>query len=118
LCARWSLGERLVRLRPIDTDAAGRWLTVEVAGDARTKQMAFEDFRRALGPGDLQSSRVVRTWPRPGDPIAQGMLFEGRGRGHGVGLCQRGALALARQGWSAERILAHYYPGAAIVDFR
>lgn len=34
----------------------------------------------------------------------------GEGLGHGVGLCQIGALALAKQGWSYKRILAHYFP--------
>lgn len=47
--------------------------------------------------------------------IARGeVMIEGRGFGHGVGLCQYGAKALAEQGWSPERILEHYYPGAAV----
>jgi stage II sporulation protein D len=40
--------------------------------------------------------------------------IEGRGHGHGVGLCQWGARGLALRGWSCERILQHYYPGATI----
>lgn len=32
--------------------------------------------------------------------------------GHGRGLSQHGALGQSREGWTAERILAHYYPGA------
>jgi stage II sporulation protein D len=34
----------------------------------------------------------------------------GRGNGHGVGMCQMGALDLAQKGWSYKKILAHYYP--------
>ena len=34
----------------------------------------------------------------------------GEGLGHGVGLCQMGAFALAKQGWSYKKILAHYFP--------
>jgi len=45
-------------------------------------------------------------------------VFHGRGWGHGVGLSQWGAMAMAREGWSAERILAHYYPGTTIMRFR
>ena len=37
--------------------------------------------------------------------------FSVRGYGHGVGLSQVGANAMAKQGASAEEILAHYYPG-------
>ena len=36
---------------------------------------------------------------------------QGRGLGHGVGLCQVGTVELAKQGWSFERILKHYYHG-------
>ncbi len=35
-------------------------------------------------------------------------------RGHGWGLCQEGALALARLGWTCPAILAKYYPNAII----
>jgi stage II sporulation protein D len=38
-------------------------------------------------------------------------VVQGEGLGHGVGLCQVGALALAKQGWSYKKILAHYFPG-------
>ncbi|HUJ28739.1 MAG TPA: SpoIID/LytB domain-containing protein [Myxococcales bacterium] len=37
-----------------------------------------------------------------------------RGRGHGVGLCQRGALFLASKGASAHQILARYFPSLQI----
>jgi len=35
-------------------------------------------------------------------------------RGHGLGLCQEGAIHLARIGWTYERILAHYLPGTSL----
>ncbi|NUM61809.1 MAG: hypothetical protein HUU44_06620, partial [Ignavibacteriaceae bacterium] len=35
----------------------------------------------------------------------------GKGFGHGVGLCQWGAISLSKMGWSYEDILDHYYPG-------
>ena len=38
----------------------------------------------------------------------------GRGFGHGIGLCQTGALGMAAAGQSWRDILAHYYPGATL----
>jgi hypothetical protein len=35
-------------------------------------------------------------------------------RGHGWGLCQEGAMGLARRGWTWRQILATYYPDTAI----
>jgi stage II sporulation protein D len=118
LAARLGVGGRVVKIEPAAADASGRWLEVDVAGDSGEARVPFERLRRELGPGALASSRVSRTWPRPGDTIEAGWRVDGRGRGHGVGLCQRGCRELARAGWTAERILAHYYPGTRIEDRR
>ena len=41
------------------------------------------------------------------------VVFEGAGFGHGVGMSQYGALAMANAGWTSAEILSFYYPGAA-----
>ena len=42
---------------------------------------------------------------------AEGVFqFAGKGLGHGVGLCQHGAIAQAKAGRSALEILRHYFP--------
>jgi len=66
----------------------------------------------------------VSSLPLPGDPVWSSTLscskagsdlaFEGRGLGHGVGLCQYGAQELAGQNKSWEDILQWYYPNARI----
>jgi SpoIID/LytB domain protein len=38
----------------------------------------------------------------------------GVGRGHGLGLCQRGAAGMAREGKRFREILMHYYPNAEL----
>ena len=43
-----------------------------------------------------------------------GLLAEGRGWGHGVGMCQWGAIGRARAGQDARTILRTYFPGADI----
>ncbi|UCC94487.1 MAG: SpoIID/LytB domain-containing protein [Candidatus Omnitrophota bacterium] len=42
------------------------------------------------------------------------LLFWGAGFGHGIGLCQEGAVQMARDGHSYEEILKHYYPQAEL----
>jgi stage II sporulation protein D len=42
-------------------------------------------------------------------------FFDGRGFGHGVGMCQTGAEYLAREGRTYREILSWYYPGSEIV---
>jgi len=116
LARELGVGERVTAFQPAAVDAAGRWLSVRVGGSRSSATVPFEELRAEFGPARLKSARVLRTWPRIGEPIEGGLFLEGRGRGHGVGLCQTGARGYARLGWSAERILAHYYPGAQLVE--
>jgi len=44
------------------------------------------------------------------------LLFEGRGSGHGLGLCQHGASELARQGAGFREILEHYFPNTSLSE--
>ena len=43
-----------------------------------------------------------------------GFTFSGKGFGHGVGLCQAGALARLKAGESPEDVLAYYFPGTRV----
>jgi stage II sporulation protein D len=42
------------------------------------------------------------------------VIFQGRGYGHGVGVCQQGATRMADAGWDFQRIIAFYYDGLRI----
>jgi stage II sporulation protein D len=44
-------------------------------------------------------------------------VLQGIGQGHGIGLCQAGAQAMAKEGANFHEILAHYYPNTGIVIF-
>lgn len=55
--------------------------------------------------------------PAPTTPAAvtaTTFFASGRGWGHGVGMSQYGALGFANEGWTYDRILAHFYPGAEL----
>ena len=42
------------------------------------------------------------------------VVLEGYGYGHGVGLCQEGAIEMARRGYHFTQILGYYFPGVVI----
>ena len=50
-------------------------------------------------------------------PVWYALLVEGRGFGHGVGMSQWGAFAMARQGRTYAQILRHYYRGVELVPY-
>jgi stage II sporulation protein D len=44
------------------------------------------------------------------------VVLNGRGYGHGVGLCQEGAMSMAERGYTYTQILRFYYSGVIIAD--
>jgi stage II sporulation protein D len=88
-----------------------KWVAALSAEDASTLKGTEESrikLARKLGwkvvPGNSYSAREQNS----------GLLIEGTGKGHGIGLCQRGAADMARKGSSFQQILAHYYPNAGV----
>ncbi|MFM9049283.1 MAG: FlgD immunoglobulin-like domain containing protein [Actinomycetota bacterium] len=65
------------------------------------------------------TARISATPDSPPDPCTppEEFVVEGTGYGHGVGLSQWGAFAMARKGWSAKRIVEYYYPGVEVKPF-
>ncbi len=89
-----------------------RWLEIET--DAGTYRVFGDRVRWLLRrPG---TSRILRSaWfelevKRRGGRVT-GVTAKGRGNGHGIGMCQHGALGMARQGYRYDEILKHYYAG-------
>ena len=58
----------------------------------------------------LRSALGLRSAAFTVDYDANGFTFTVSGYGHGVGMSQYGAKVYAKQGWSYQEILAHYYP--------
>jgi stage II sporulation protein D len=44
------------------------------------------------------------------------VVLEGRGFGHGVGLCQEGAMKMAKYGYTYQQIALFYFPGLHFRD--
>lgn len=113
-----SLAGELASLRPLARDAAGRWIELELESARGKARLSFESLRKRLGPERVRSAWVISARPAPGEPLSGGLALRGRGNGHGVGLCQSGARSYAERGWSAQKILAHYYPAARVSGAR
>ena len=109
------VGGRVKSVSVIRRDAGGRAQVIRIEGD-RTVDVRGEDLRtaltRAFGVRTLKSTRLAVT--RRGDMFR----FDGAGFGHGVGLCQAGALVQARNGRRADEIVRYYYAQAQIESGR
>ncbi len=48
-------------------------------------------------------------------PDGSNLILSGRGYGHGVGMCQEGAMNMAKKGYSFDKIIKYYYTGVKII---
>ena len=92
--------------------ASGRAILLQVSGEEGATQVRgeltirrlFKDLNSALFDLEPPSKKHPGEW-----------VFRGAGWGHGVGMCQLGAIGRAELGQPYRDILRHYYNGAEIV---
>jgi stage II sporulation protein D len=100
-----------------ETNPHGRAVRFRIGDGERVVDLSAELFRSAMnfGSGALPTpSRPLRSSHVTARVSGDVVVLDGRGFGHGVGLCQYGAQARAMAGEDHELILAWYYPGAAV----
>jgi len=92
--ARSKSGDRITKLEVIHVDED---VTYKV-------DVSLNKFRLLVGP-DVVRSGLCTIRPQNGS-----FVFEGHGWGHGVGMCQWGAIVMAEKGKTYKQILAFYFP--------
>jgi stage II sporulation protein D len=112
-------GRRLVDVRAGAWNAENRVsevVTVWEVVHPRTGQVsrlelkvAGARFRDWIGPARFRSSAFQVVSRERG-----AWRFQGRGNGHGVGMCQWGAKTMGERGFKTTAILKHYYPDAVL----
>ena len=97
---------KLTSMEFAEYDCSGRVRTIVLKGDAGEKRLTGTRFRDLFGLSTIMSTRMALTVSPEGKYV-----IEGRGYGHGVGLCQWGANGLAKSDpkWTYIEILRHYY---------
>ncbi len=112
---------QVLRLKHGKRGRSGRLMSIAVdyltsAGDQRSVEIQGQySIRRALHSSFLYSSAFIHEWITSTTGAQDQLKLTGAGWGHGVGLCQIGALALALKGMSGEAILKHYFPSCEVV---
>ena len=102
-------------ITPIKRGDSGRILTLEINGTVNNDtnfSLVIDteyEIRRVLHPEFLYSSAFTVESNSRQDNEAIRFTLKGAGWGHGVGLCQIGALGMALDGRKTKEILLHYY---------
>ncbi len=94
-----------VRFEIARATPSGRADRIRISSGGVHAEVRASRFRRAAGYARIRSLAFeIR-------PAANGWIFQGRGYGHGVGMCQWGANGMAKEGRTHREILRRYYPG-------
>ncbi|MFB3890517.1 MAG: SpoIID/LytB domain-containing protein [Phycisphaerae bacterium] len=118
-----SLNGAVTDIRVASTTPYGRMMWLDIIGrnGAESIRLRADDLRLALlhyhGPSGKSASPAAALYSMNCRIRCTGLFvefYDGRGFGHGVGLCQWGAEGKARKGWAYTQILGFYYPGAKL----
>lgn len=106
--------KKVLEITPVKIGASGRIIKLKIVflnienGTQNIEINSEYEIRKNLSPSFLYSSAFTI------NKINNEFILEGKGWGHGVGLCQIGALGMAISKKSTTSILNHYYPGTKI----
>lgn len=111
----------IVDAQVAERSRSGRvWRLVVTTTTGRIEIPAYvmrQMLRRGGNPAAILRSNLFKVDVRrdPATRRALAIVATGAGNGHGAGLCQTGALGMARARRGAATIVQHYYPGSEIV---
>jgi stage II sporulation protein D len=94
---------------------SNRATVLKFIGDQGSAEVPGGDFRINIGPEKMRSIWLVDEANSPIQNQGGVLRLKGRGFGHGVGLCQWGSYALAKEDKSPKQIVKHYYPKTNLV---
>jgi len=104
-----SLG-RVAAIEVVERAPVSRLVTLRVTGSSgESRDLMAERFRQAVGPQWMKSTDC-----EIGVLGSEATFSNGRGFGHGLGLCQWGMQGQALRGKRAGEILRYYYPGSKL----
>ncbi|WP_343073571.1 SpoIID/LytB domain-containing protein [Pyxidicoccus fallax] len=104
---------RVLAMALSERGVSGRARVLTLSGERGATQVRGElNIRRLFGM--LNSSMAVVEAEQNAEGQPTGWLFRGGGWGHGVGMCQTGAIGRAEAGQRYQDILRHYFNGAEV----
>jgi stage II sporulation protein D len=107
---------RIIDIRELGRTPSGRVEALEIRTDSGSYRLRGNDTRFVLRDPKgaiMNSTNFSFTKEQNGGEISR-LNITGRGYGHGIGMCQWGAIGRARAGQDYRTILETYYRGTTV----
>ena len=110
---------KIKEIRIKDRTPGGRVMSMQIVTENDIYTFLKDRIRWVVGRTSnpdliLPSDNFDVEQSKASDGYLREVTFAGKGYGHGVGMCQCGAIGLSRQGWTFDNILKKYYTDVEI----
>jgi stage II sporulation protein D len=100
---------------PID-DSSARWLALHFRQDVRKATLEYNSIKIPLK--NVRSDLQLKSTFFSLEPVGDTVVFSGRGFGHGIGMCQEGAMRMTKLGYNYKDVLSFYYRNVHLIDLK
>jgi len=97
-------------------DSVARWQALHFKQESRKINLEYNNVRVPLKNvrADFQLKSTFFSLETIGDTV----VFNGRGFGHGIGMCQEGAMKMTKSGYNYKDVLNFYYKDVHLIDLK
>jgi stage II sporulation protein D len=100
---------------PVD-DSTARYLALHFKQETRKVNLEYNNIKVPLK--NVRTDFLLKSTFFSLETVGDTVIFNGRGFGHGIGMCQEGAMRMTKCGYNYKDVLDFYYRGVHIIDLK
>ncbi len=100
---------------PVD-DSVARWQALHFKQETRKINLEYGGVRIPLK--NVRTDFQLKSTFFSVEPVGDTLVFSGRGFGHGIGMCQEGAMRMTKAGYNYKDVLNFYYRNVHLIDLK
>ena len=95
-------------------DSSAKSFALNFKQEKRKVNLEYDNIRIPLK--SIRTDLSLRSTYFSISVLNDSVIFNGRGYGHGIGMCQEGAMKMTEKGYSYEEVIRFYYRGVKLID--
>jgi stage II sporulation protein D len=115
LIADWLDYLKIKHNYPVD-DSAARWQALHFKQEFRKANLEYGSVKVPLK--NVRTDFLLKSTFFSLETVGDTVVFNGRGFGHGIGMCQEGAMRMTKSGYNYKDVLNFYYKDVHIIDLK